>query len=721
MSPRLEATNTYDNQFAEGAQQGLVQELAVAVCGLFAPSGIMPKKANKRRRTAPVTSTTTTTTNHNIIINNNNNFLLASAALPGACEQIGKGAHNYQSDPEEIVVAQLVTDNQYAAKSVEMVAQVLEDMATTRHNTGPTRKEANVSASTYERRPARSLVEDLKLTCKETVLYAKGSDVAPRRNETPGYANTFHSGPAQSLDEDGDGLPTLSSSAAPTSLDEDDDGIPTLLPSAALTCLDDVVYSPHAVKLCSTLLHLLPQLKGLAPGPQQRVSVSRFAEDSGDTHAELYELKVDHIQGSLSVTRVKEVQEGLDDATRQARQSLSHEILQRKADIRGLEQEAASLVAEMQESKGEGLEALSKQFGTIQLMIGKHKQIIKELQGRSEVAVKVKVERVSTCVEVFKYEDVSVHKEVRMVPKRGKSIYVMGGTPDTSNLSIYVMGGTPDTSNLSFMHSSVERYDAEENKWELVGPMCCKRQGLGSAVLRGKIYAIGGLGNVEPYVLKSVECFSFKSGMWGTVAPLPSPRSGCAVGALNGRLLVAGGFDGQDCLSSVYIYEPTSIKKEYVAPMLVRRCYAAAAVLDGFFYVLGGRNGGRYWNTVERYDPFRDQWELVAPMNRKRVQSAAVACHGFLYVLGGMDDTAELASVERYDPKLNRWVEVYPMLLQRDGMAAAVLDGKLYAMGGRKGKNYHSSIERYDPATNRWKLLAPMSSPRAFYQAVVTH
>eukprot|EP00808_Paulinella_micropora_P007554 g4894.t1 len=113
----------------------------------------------------------------------------------------------------------------------------------------------------------------------------------------------------------------------------------------------------------------------------------------------------------MSVRCLQETVEGLDAATREARQSLAHEIAQRKAGIAGLEQELAALGTQIQQSKGEGIDVLSKQLINLHVMIGKHKDAVAELEGRSEVKVKVKVKRVRTCVELLKTETSSEDQE----------------------------------------------------------------------------------------------------------------------------------------------------------------------------------------------------------------------------------------------------------------------------------------------------------------------
>eukprot|EP00808_Paulinella_micropora_P011291 g70977.t1 len=94
---------------------------------------------------------------------------------------------------------------------------------------------------------------------------------------------------------------------------------------------------------------------------------------------------------------------------------MAHEIAMRKADIAGLEQEAATLTNEIRRSKGKGVDVLSKQLCNVNVMIGKHQDTVAELEARSEVQVKVKVKRVRTCVELLKTETSSEDQEVKMI------------------------------------------------------------------------------------------------------------------------------------------------------------------------------------------------------------------------------------------------------------------------------------------------------------------
>eukprot|EP00808_Paulinella_micropora_P026345 g58161.t1 len=259
-----------------------------------------------------------------------------------------------------------------------------------------------------------------------------------------------------------------SSSSSARSLDDEDD-VPMQAFGASLF---DVVHDPHAVKLCASLLSLLEQLKKLARGPDE--TVSRFAEEKAG--ADIYEVSLDRVRGSLSVRCLEEIVEDLDAATRDARQSLAHEIAMRKADIAGLEQEAATLTNEIRRSKGKGVDVLSKQLCNVNVMIGKHQDTVAELEARSEV-------QASTCWAAYQIQRARV------------------SWPQWK-----------------------ERFDPRLNRWEEVASMQYKRRHVAATVLDGQVYAMGGHDGAE--ALSSMERYDPASNRWElTSDPCPQGSS----------------------------------------------------------------------------------------------------------------------------------------------------------------------------------------------------
>ena len=87
-----------------------------------------------------------------------------------------------------------------------------------------------------------------------------------------------------------------------------------------------------------------------------------------------------------------------------------------------------------------------------------------------------------------------------------------------------------------------------------------------------------------------------------------------AVAVLDGKLYAVGGLGDGGALLSVERYNPAADEWRVVASMATATYSAGAAVLDGKLYAAGGRIEGGVLSSVARYDPARDSWEGVAPM-----------------------------------------------------------------------------------------------------------
>ena len=75
--------------------------------------------------------------------------------------------------------------------------------------------------------------------------------------------------------------------------------------------------------------------------------------------------------------------------------------------------------------------------------------------------------------------------------------------------------------------SSLERYDPSTNEWEeaeAVALMSTAREFFGTAVLDGKLYAVGGYGDAGP-ALSSLERYDPATNAWEVAAPLTTARS----------------------------------------------------------------------------------------------------------------------------------------------------------------------------------------------------
>jgi hypothetical protein len=77
--------------------------------------------------------------------------------------------------------------------------------------------------------------------------------------------------------------------------------------------------------------------------------------------------------------------------------------------------------------------------------------------------------------------------------------------------------------------------------WTPKAPMPTPRYGLGTGVVNGVIYAVGGYGCCS--FVGTMEAYDPASDTWATKASMPTPRHVLSVSVVNGILYAVGGLD----------------------------------------------------------------------------------------------------------------------------------------------------------------------------------
>jgi N-acetylneuraminic acid mutarotase len=207
---------------------------------------------------------------------------------------------------------------------------------------------------------------------------------------------------------------------------------------------------------------------------------------------------------------------------------------------------------------------------------------------------------------------------------------------------LYAVGGRRASGELL---QSAERFDGRV--WQPISAMTEARRGCGVGVLDGHVYAVGGRGGRNfsglGSTLSSVEIYDPVKDEWISGPCLHTPRESLAVAVLRDKVYAIGGLDENgNFLDTVEVLDPS--KGEWIELqqlMTIPRATHGAAVLDGILYVAGGGS-----SSVEFFDPAANSW-LRAPTLHEPVFGLAVAeLNGSLYAVGGFKTEGAGSEVE---------------------------------------------------------------------------
>jgi N-acetylneuraminic acid mutarotase len=252
---------------------------------------------------------------------------------------------------------------------------------------------------------------------------------------------------------------------------------------------------------------------------------------------------------------------------------------------------------------------------------------------------------------------------------------------------LFVVGG------LAPNGTRVEAYDPTTDRWTSHEPLPLRVDHPNIAAAGDKLYLLGSAQDRNTYVY---DPFGPDAALgWIQRQPAPVPRAAAAVGVIGDRIFLAGGFGGAVYNGTeLQIYDPArdtwqSSSRGEVPPLPVGRNHVPGAVLDGLLYVLGGREGGTrdgLHSRVDVYDPVARAWSVRAAMPTARGGAAAGVVGGRIVVTGGEGNAADPKGIfpqtEIYDPARDSWTVSTPMRIPRHGMGAAGIGDRLYVPAG---------------------------------------
>ena len=279
--------------------------------------------------------------------------------------------------------------------------------------------------------------------------------------------------------------------------------------------------------------------------------------------------------------------------------------------------------------------------------------------------------------------------------------------------------------------------DIAKDTWTAKAPMHEKRSALGVAVVKGKIYAIGGSAYhgkwpVTNGIVDTNEEYDPATDTWTFKKPMPTPKYGFAMAVYQNKIYCIGGVTGysestgRSITGANHVYDPATDTWETKAAMPTARWLLQANVIGDKIYFVGGQNGDLSTRVNEVYDPLTDSWTTKAPVPTAVSDYASAVVNNEIYVTGGFF----LSNLNQiYNPETDTWHLGTPTPSSVSDGAAGATSGaiapkRIYVMGVKSYNGIGSPpcLNRvYDPENDIWAAGSDVPTNRLNFAVAVVN
>lgn len=195
--------------------------------------------------------------------------------------------------------------------------------------------------------------------------------------------------------------------------------------------------------------------------------------------------------------------------------------------------------------------------------------------------------------------------------------------------------------------AEVWKYDIASDTWTAGPPLPERRAGGGLAVVERKLHYFGGYKADRDTNAGDHWSLSLDGGKnWQRESDLPDPRGHVSSAVLDGKIYALGGDHGHDItqidVKSCHRFDPATKKWSKIAGLPEGRSHfeSSTIVYQGRILIVGGRcNSSQPPRNVVgdllQYDPKANKWYAVGTMPEKVLAPAAAIISGRIVVTGG--------------------------------------------------------------------------------------
>ncbi|XP_066288589.1 kelch-like protein 9 [Branchiostoma lanceolatum] len=178
-------------------------------------------------------------------------------------------------------------------------------------------------------------------------------------------------------------------------------------------------------------------------------------------------------------------------------------------------------------------------------------------------------------------------------------------------------GENTNTTSITILRTA-EKYIPEDNRWEYIAELPNRTDCPAGAVHVGTLYISGGFDQPAGF-LPHMRCYDAKLDLWQDRKQMPSSRGFHSMAVIKNKIYIIGGHGMDDRggydtdLLDVDIYLPGTDTYEKGRPMLRGQGCSGCTVLEGVIYVVGGgsRISGQPTNVISVFNSLKEVWEEV--------------------------------------------------------------------------------------------------------------